>query len=59
MKKIWPIKTEILFLKSKKKSIYKIKIIGEKSYAQKIKEYSKNLENIQILMIDLPKISPG
>ena len=46
-----PTKTEILFLKSKKKSIYKIKIIGEKSYAKKIKEYSKNLENIQILMI--------
>ena len=54
-----PTKTEISFLKSKKKILSdKIKIIGEKSYAQKIKEYSKDLEKYPDIN-DLPKISPG
>ena len=54
-----PTKTEISFLKSKKKLLSdKIKLIGKKSYSQKIKEYSKDLEKYPDIN-DLPKISPG
>jgi thymidylate synthase len=52
-------KTEISFLKSKKKLLSeKIKIIGKKSYNEKINEYSKDLEKYPDIN-DLPKISPG
>ena len=54
-----PTKTEISFLKSKKKLLSdKIKLIGKKSYSQKINEYSKDLEKYPDIN-DLPKISPG